>query len=219
MQRYEFPMAALQNGTVLEGLVHIQGFLDSSLAFRASCREGICGSCAMHINGKYRLSCETRLENLGSNEVTVRPLGHFPVIRDLVVDMKDFWSKYQSIKPYLLPGEEDPENERHQTRDERAAVDPMVDCILCACCQAGCSITALDPDYLGPAILLHVNRFLQDSRDDAVEERLRLATNESGIYRCHSIFTCTEVCPKDLDPKGSISAITRKAMGRKFGFR
>jgi succinate dehydrogenase / fumarate reductase iron-sulfur subunit len=219
VQTYEFPMSAMANGTVLEGLFHIQRFMDGSLAFRSSCREGVCGSCAAHINGKYRLACETRVESLGTNVVTIRPLAHLPVLRDLVVDMDDFWAKYKSIKPYLMPGASEPERERAQTVDERADLDLLVDCIMCASCYASCSVTATDPDYLGPAALLQANRFLQDSRDTAVEERLKLAGGEHGAFRCHTIFSCQEVCPKDLDPTGSIAAIKRRAIARRFGFR
>ncbi len=193
--------------TILEGLFHIQRKIDGSIAFRSSCREGVCGSCAMHINGKYRLACETQIAGLGSS-ITVRPLGHMNIIKDLVVDMKPFWDKYKQIKPYLMPGDPDPvDRERVQTEDERKNIDVLIDCILCASCTASCSVTATNPDYIGPAALMKANRFLRDSRDQAEVERLRISATEDGAYRCHTIFSCQYVCPKDLNPQQSIKEI------------
>lgn len=202
--------------TVLESLFYIQEHLDGSLAFRASCREGICGSCAMHINGKYRLACETQVADLGSDTITVQPLGHLQVLRDLVVDMEPFFAKYKYIKPFLMPGSPPPERERPQTEGEHAKLLPSIDCILCACCHASCTVTGTDPEYLGPAALLCADRFVRDSRDNAEEERFRLVDQVHGIWRCHTIFSCQEVCPKDLDPTGAIADLKRKAIKRKL---
>ena len=202
--------------TVLEGLFYIQEELDGSIAFRSSCREGICGSCAMHINGKYRLACETQVTDLGAEKITVQPLGHLPVLRDLVVDMEPFFEKYKYIKPFLMPGSPPPERERPQTAGEQAKVIPSVDCILCSCCHSSCTVTATDPEYLGPAALLKVDRFLNDSRDGADDERLDLVDRMHGIWRCHTIFSCQEVCPKDLDPTGAIANLKRRALKRRL---
>jgi len=202
--------------TVLEALFYIQEKLDGSLAFRSSCREGICGSCAMHINGKYRLACETQVADLGTDTVTVQPLGHLRVLRDLVVDMEPFFKKYKHIKPFLMPGSPPPERERPQTVGEHAQVMPSIDCILCASCYASCTVTATDPEYLGPAALLWADRFMRDSRDNADEERLRLVGQMHGIWRCHTIFSCQEVCPKDLDPTGAIADLKRRSIKRKL---
>lgn len=202
--------------TVLESLYYIQEKLDGSLAFRASCREGICGSCAMHINGKYRLACETQVADLKSETVSIRPLGHLQVLRDLVVDMDPFIAKFKYIKPFLMPGETPPERERHQTEGEHARMLPSIDCILCACCHASCTVTAMDPEYLGPAALLWADRFAEDSRDNSIDERLRLVSQLHGIWRCHTIFSCQEVCPKDLDPTGAIADLKRKAIRRRI---
>jgi len=202
--------------TVLEGLFYIQEKLDGSLAFRASCREGICGSCALHINGKYRLACETQVAELGHGAVTIQPLGHLAVLRDLVVDMEPFFAKYKSIKPFLMPGSPPPERERIQTADEQAKVRPSIECILCSCCHASCSVTDTDPEYLGPAALLWADRFIRDSRDNAEDERLDLVDQIHGVWRCHTIFSCQEVCPKDLDPTGAIADLKRKAIKRKL---
>jgi succinate dehydrogenase / fumarate reductase iron-sulfur subunit len=203
--------------TVLDGLFHIQRKMDGSIAFRSSCREGVCGSCAMHIGGKYRLACETQIAGLGRT-VTIRPLGHMPIIKDLIVDMKPFWDKYELIRPYLMPGDPDPiDSERVQTEDQRKKINDLVDCILCGACTASCSVTATNPEYLGPAALMKTNRFIQDSRDNAVEERLRLSANENGAFRCHTIFSCQYVCPKDLNPQASIAEIQELALKKSVG--
>jgi succinate dehydrogenase / fumarate reductase iron-sulfur subunit len=202
--------------TVLEALFYVQEKLDGSLAFRASCREGACGSCAMYINGKYRLACETQVADLGSSSVTVQPLGHLQVLRDLVVDMEPFFAKYKYIKPFLMPGCPPPEEERPQTMGEHAQVTPSIDCILCASCYASCTVTGTDSEYLGPAALLWADRFMRDSRDNAAEERFRLVDQVHGIWRCHTIFSCQEVCPKDLDPTGAIADLKRKAIKRRL---
>ncbi len=202
--------------TVLEGLFYIQEKLDGSVAFRASCREGVCGSCAMHISGKYRLACETQAAGLASETITIQPLGHLPVLRDLVVDMEPFFAKYKSIKPFLMPGSPAPERERPQSASEHAKMLPAIDCILCSCCHASCTVTATDPEYLGPAALLWADRFIRDSRDTADDERLDLVDGVHGVWRCHTIFSCQEVCPRDLDPTGAIADLKRRALKRKL---
>ena len=202
--------------TALEGLFYIQEKLDGSIAFRSSCREGACGSCAMHINGKYCLACETQVAELGSDTITIQPLGHLTVLRDLDVDMEPFFDKYKYIKPFLMPGSPPPEGERPQTAGEQAKVMPSIDCILCASCHSSCTVTGTDPEYLGPAALLWADRFLRDSRDNAGDERLDLVDQVHGIWRCHTIFSCQEVCPKDLDPTGAIADLKRQAIKRKL---
>ncbi|RJP22744.1 MAG: succinate dehydrogenase iron-sulfur subunit [Candidatus Abyssobacteria bacterium SURF_5] len=213
-----YTVPAFKKGlTVLESLYYIQDKLDGSLAFRASCREGICGSCAMHINGKYRLACETQVADLKSDSITIRPLGHLKVLRDLVVDMEPFFAKYKYIKPFLMPGDDaPPDRERPQTEGQHSKMIPSIDCILCACCHSSCTVTATDPEYLGPAALLWADRFVLDSRDNALKERLRLVDQLHGIWRCHTIFSCQEVCPKDLDPTGAIADLKRKAIRHRF---
>lgn len=201
--------------TVLEGLYYIREKLDGSLVFRSSCRAGVCGSCAMHINGCYRLACETQISNL-TGSIKVRPLAHLPVIKDLVVDMSLFWQKYKAIKPYLMPGSPAPEKERAQTPDERAKLTDTIDCILCAACYASCTVTGTDPEYLGPAAILKADRFFLDTRDSAKEERLRLVDGEHGIWRCHTIFNCQKACPKELDPAGAISHLKRASIKHKL---
>jgi succinate dehydrogenase / fumarate reductase iron-sulfur subunit len=214
-KKYKFEL--IPGMTVLDGLYHILRKIDGSIAFRSSCREGVCGSCAMHISGKYRLACETQIANLGGT-VTVSPIAHMPIIKDLVVDMTGFWNKYKKIKPYLMPGEPNPvTKERIQTEDNRKKVDVLIDCILCGSCTSSCSVSATNEDYLGPAALMKANRFIQDSRDNANEERLRLVATENGAFRCHTIFSCQYVCPKDLNPQASIAEIQELARKRAFG--
>jgi len=203
--------------TVLEGLIYIQDNIDGSLAFRSSCRAGVCGSCAMHINGKYRLACETQIYSLKSKTVTIRPLAHVKVIKDLFVDLEPFWEKYKLIKPFLQPGGPPPERERIQTADDRLKLEGLIDCMLCFACQASCTVCETHPEYLGPAVLLKVNRFVEDSRDNAADERLEEVSGLNGVFRCHTIFNCQEVCPKELDPTGSIANLKRRIIKKKFG--
>lgn len=215
--RFDTFKVELREGmTVLEGLFYIQENLDGSLAFRSSCRAGVCGSCAMHINGRYRLACETQIAHLKSSSVKIRPLAHLPVFKDLFVDMENFWRKYKEIKPYLIPGDPPPERERVQSQDERARIDFIIDCILCAACYAGCPVNLYDEEYLGPTTLLKANRFFQDSRDSAKVERLELVDGLHGVWRCHTIYNCQEVCPKEIDPTASIANLKRHLIGQKL---
>jgi len=195
--------------TVLDALFWIQDNLDPSLCFRSACRAAVCGSCAMHIAGRYRLACETQADIKGAGPMVVRPLTHLPVQRDLVVDMTAFFGAYKQILPYLLTTEDPPEKEIHQSQSDRAKLDEIIDCILCSSCFAACPMTASDPEYLGPAAMLQSNRFLLDSRDDADEQRLELVSDEHGVWRCHTAFNCSLACPKGLDPAGSIAHLKR----------
>lgn len=192
--------------TVLQGLLYIQSKLDGSLGLRFACRAGICGSCAMHINGVYRLACETQISLLGEH-IRVRPLGHLPIIKDLVVDMTEFWNKYKLVKPYLIHSNEVPQKEFLQSIDERERLTRIVDCILCGACYAACPIVETHRDYLGPHAFAKANRFIRDSRDDGTLERLRIVGGEDGVFRCHTVFSCQEVCPKEINPSGSIAEL------------
>lgn len=210
---YEVPFT--QGMTVLDGLNYIQENFDGTLAYRSSCREGVCGSCAMHINGKYRLACETQLIELPES-ITVRPMAHMDIIKDLYVDMEPFWKKYKLVKPYLIPGNPDPEQERLQTQDDRKNLDKVVDCILCGLCYSSCAVNGYDEDYLGPAALAKANRFFMDSRDQADEERLSLVAGEHGAMRCHTMFNCQNVCPKEVDPTANIANLKRNLVAKQM---
>ncbi len=211
----EFTVPSVESMTVLEGLYHILENDDPTLAFRSSCRQGACGSCAMHINGQYRLACEAQVSGLGE-EIIIRPLAHLEIIRDLVVDMEPFYRQYEAIKPYLMPEVEPPEHEYHQNIPQRAKLDTYIDCILCAACYGSCPVVATDEKYLGPHALLKVLRFVNDNRDDATNERLAYVSDDFGIFRCHTIFNCQQVCPKDLDPSGAIANLKMKSIRQKL---
>jgi len=198
--------------TVLEGLCYILENQDGSLAFRSSCRAAVCGSCAMHINGKYQLACNTLIENLKNQTVTIQPLAHLPVLKDLVVDLSNFFRHYEKIKPYLIPENSVPKKEFVQKPAERKKLDNMIDCILCAACYGSCPVAAGNPDYFGPHALLKAARFVYDSRDKALQERLKLVAHSRGLFRCHTIFNCQMVCPKDIDPSGAIAKLKMKSI-------
>ena len=209
MESFEVPVE--KGMTVLDALYYIQNHLDGSIAFRSSCRAGVCGSCAMNINGVYRLACETQCSFYKKN-ITIKPLNHLPVIKDLFVDMKSFWDAYDYIKPYLISGDPNPEKERIQSTDDRENLNLVVDCILCSACYASCPVVDTDPKYLGPAALLKADRFIRDSRDSAFEERINLVGDDHGVFRCHSVYNCQTVCPKSIDPTGSINHLRVEIM-------
>ena len=201
--------------TVLEALYFILENLDPTLAFRSSCRMGVCGSCAMHINGQYDLACETQVATLG-NKITIRPLAHMKVIRDMVVDLDPFFAQYEAIKPYLIPKDAPGPREYAQTPAQRKKLDILVDCILCASCYGSCPVVGTDEKYLGPHALLKALRFVDDSRDGETNQRLSFVANDAGVFRCHTIFNCQQVCPKDLDPTGAIGKLKMKSFWAKL---
>jgi succinate dehydrogenase / fumarate reductase iron-sulfur subunit len=191
---------------VLDALVRLKE-QDDSISFRRSCREGACGSDAMNINGRNMLACVTPLEGL-PEPVTLRPLPAFPVIRDLIVDMTQFFAHYHAIRPYVMNGEPPPERERLQSPEEREKLNGLYECILCACCSSFCPSQWWNPDkFLGPAALLQARRFIADSRDRAGAQRLEFLDDVYKLYRCRTIMNCTEVCPKKLSPARAIEEI------------
>jgi succinate dehydrogenase / fumarate reductase iron-sulfur subunit len=187
---------------------------DDSLSFRRSCREGVCGSDAVNINGRNGLACITPLKDL-SQPVEVRPLPGRPVIRDLVVDLSQFYAQYRAVKPWLINNDPAPEIERLQSPAERDKLDGLYECILCACCSTSCPSFWWNPDrFLGPAALLQAWRFLADSRDQATGERLDDLEDPYRLFRCHTIMNCVEVCPKELNPTRAISKIKEMLVQR-----
>ena len=193
----------------LQRLKHI----NPSLSFRRSCREGVCGSDAMNINGRNGLACIQPLKSL-HEPVVLRPLPGFPVIRDLIVDMSQFFAHYHAIRPYLVNDEAPPQRERLQSPEERERLNGLYECILCACCSGFCPSYWWNPEkFIGPAGLLQAYRFITDSRDKATSERLEFLDDVYRLYRCRSIMNCTEVCPKKLSPSHAIERI-RLAMVR-----
>src|SRR6202451_2442109 len=185
---------------VLDALIQIKAALDSSLTFRRSCREGICGSCAMNINGLNALACTTSMHDL-KGDVRIYPLPHMSVVKDLVPDLTDFYAQHASIKPWLQTVSPTPQKEWKQSHDDRAKLDGLYECILCACCSTSCPSYWWNSDrYLGPAALLQAQRWIVDSRDEAGGERLDDLEDPFRLYRCHTIMNCAKACPKHLNP-------------------
>lgn len=189
---------------------------DDSLSFRRSCREGVCGSDAMNINGKNGLACLTDLAALPEGKpIVLRPLPGLPVVRDLIVDMTQFFKQYLSIKPYLVNHEPVPERERLQSPEEREELNGLYECILCACCTTACPSFWWNPDkFVGPAGLLAAYRFIADSRDQATNERLDNLEDPYRLFRCHTIMNCVDVCPKNLNPTKAIGKIKEMMVQR-----
>ena len=189
---------------------------DPTTAFRRSCREGVCGSDGLNINGKNGLACITPLsETVKNNKLVVRPLPGLPVVRDLVVDMTMFYTQYEKVQPYLQNDTPPPGIERLQTPEERAKLDGLYECILCACCSTSCPSFWWNPDrFIGPAGLLQSYRFLADSRDTATEERLSNLDDPFSVFRCHGIQNCVNVCPKGLNPTKAIGHIRNMLLSR-----
>ena len=208
MQQYDVD-DAMREGMVLDVLMHLKN-QDDSLSFRRSCREGVCGSDGMNINGRNRLACITRVADVaGSNgTLTLRPLTGMPVIRDLVVDQTQFFKQYQKIQPYLINDAPTTGIERLQSPEDRAKLDGLYECILCACCSSACPSYWWNPErYIGPAGLLNAYRFLIDSRDTATEKRLKELDDPFSVFRCRVIGNCTDVCPKGLNAMAAIGRI------------
>ena len=191
---------------LLDALVRIKE-QDDSLALRRSCREGVCGSDAMNINGRNGLACITKIADL-KEPVVLKPLPGLPVIRDLIVDMTQFFKQYHSIKPYLINDDPVPDRERLQSPEDREELNGLYECILCACCSTACPSFWWNPDkFVGPAGLLWAYRFMADTRDHAVNERLDELEDPYRLFRCHTIMNCAEACPKGLNPSIAISKI------------
>ena len=189
---------------------------DPTLGFRKSCREGVCGSDGMNVNGVNQLACVTRLSEL-SQPIELRPLPGLGVIRDLIIDMEQFYKQYRAVKPYLIGSEPEPEVERLQTPAQRELLDGLYECILCGCCSTSCPSFWWNPDkFLGPAALLQAARFIEDSRDEATVERLDQLDDAYKLYRCHTIMNCVQVCPKELNPTRAIGRIKERMVQKKL---
>jgi len=205
MQEYDIALESADK-MLLDALIRIKA-VDDSLSLRRSCREGVCGSDGMNINGRNGLACITPISEL-KEPVELRPLPGLPVIRDLIVDMTQFFKQYHSIKPYLINNDPPPETERLQSPEERAELDGVYECVLCTCCSTACPSFWWNPDkYVGPAGLLQAYRFLADSRDQVTAERLDNLEDPYRLFRCHSIMNCVDTCPKELNPTKAINKI------------
>ncbi|MEO0412687.1 MAG: succinate dehydrogenase iron-sulfur subunit [Pseudomonadota bacterium] len=200
---------------VLDALGHIKNTIDPTLTYRRSCREGVCGSCSMNMNGINGLACTTAIEDC-KGDVSITPLPHMEVIKDLVPDFKHFYAQYASIKPWMQTETPAPNGkERLQSKDEREKIDGYYECILCACCSTSCPSYWWNGDkYLGPAILLQAYRWLADSRDEHTGERLDALEDPFRLYRCHTIMNCANACPKGLNPAKAIAEIKKMMLER-----
>jgi succinate dehydrogenase / fumarate reductase iron-sulfur subunit len=215
MKDYELEISEGSDMMVLDALILLKE-KDSTLSFRRSCREGVCGSDGLNMNGKNGLACITPLSDLKAKTIVLRPLPGLPVVRDLIIDMTQFYNQYEKIKPYLInDGKEQPAREHLQTIEEREKLDGLYECILCACCSTSCPSFWWNPDkFIGPAGLLHAYRFLIDSRDTATEERLDDLQDAYSVFRCHGIMNCVDVCPKGLNPTKAIGHIKSMLISR-----
>ncbi len=201
---------------VLDALIHIKNDVDSTLTFRRSCREGICGSCAMNIDGTNTLACLKHIDDC-SGDAKVYPLPHMEVVKDLVPDLNRAYAQYASIEPWIkTQSPPPPDSERLQSPEERAKLDGLYECILCFCCTTSCPSYWWNGDrYLGPAVLLQASRWIEDSRDEATGERLDNLEDPFKLYRCHTIMNCTNTCPKGLNPAKAIAGIKQKLVERR----
>jgi succinate dehydrogenase / fumarate reductase, iron-sulfur subunit len=206
MQDFSLELPDGSDLMVLDALIKLKE-QDPTLTFRRSCREGVCGSDGMSINGKNGLACVTHISQY-KGKIKIMPLPGMPVVRDLVVDLSMFYEQYEKIKPYLINDENQPAREHLQSPEEREKLDGLYECILCACCSAACPSFWWNPDkFVGPSGLLHAYRFLADSRDTATEERLNDLQDSFSVFRCHGIMNCVNVCPKGLNPTKAIGHI------------
>lgn len=213
MRDYEITIPVKSDPMLLTLLERLKAEQDPSLSYRRSCREGVCGSDAMNINGNNGLACVTTLSTLKTDCVVLRPLPGFPVVRDLVVDMTQFYKQYERIEPYLQNDTVAPAKERLQSPEERAKLDGLYECILCACCTSSCPSFWWNPEkFVGPAGLLQARRFLADSRDTASQHRLDQLQDPFSVFRCRTIMNCANVCPKGLNPTQAIGEIRKQML-------
>ena len=200
---------------ILDALIYIKDRIDPTLTFRRSCREGICGSCAMNIDGVNTLACTRGIAEV-KGEVSIYPLPHMPVIKDLIPDLTNFYAQHASIMPWLETKTKAPESEWKQSIDDRKKLDDLYECVMCACCSTSCPSYWWNSDkYLGPAALLHAYRWLVDTRDETRNERLEDLEDSFKLYRCHTIMNCAKACPKNLNPAKAIAELKKMMVEKK----
>lgn len=213
MQDYRMTISANSDPMLLTLLERLKAEQDATISYRRSCREGVCGSDGMNINGTNGLACITHISALKSDKIVVRPLPGFPVVRDLVVDLSQFYHQYERIEPYLQNDTVAPARERLQSPEERSKLDGLYECILCACCTSSCPSFWWNPEkFVGPAGLLQAKRFLADSRDTATVHRLNKLQDPFSVFRCRTIMNCANVCPKGLNPTQAIGEIRKQML-------
>ena len=207
----EYTVTVEPTDRVLDALNAIKWYDDGSLTFRRSCAHGVCGSDAMRINGVNRLACKVLMRDVGS-EVTVEPLMGFRVIKDLVVDMEPFFAQFRSVLPFLINDTAPPERERHQTIEDRERFDDTTKCILCAACTTSCPSFWANDEFVGPAAIVNAHRFIFDTRDEGANVRLARLNGREGVWRCRTIFNCTEACPRDIKITQAIGEVKKAIM-------
>ncbi|MDX1614662.1 MAG: succinate dehydrogenase iron-sulfur subunit [Candidatus Promineifilaceae bacterium] len=212
----EFTITPRRDTTILDALHMIKAEQDGSLTFRRSCRHAICGSCAMNVNGRNRLVCNTPLSDVvdGDGRVSIKPLPYLPIVKDLVVDRSAFWRQYLRVKPWLLPPDDVPEHEYRVSPEEVEALNSAETCIMCGACYSACQVVGMNKDYIGPHALLKAFLRVIDPRDTQPSERLADLKGYDGVYRCHTIFNCIDACPKGLDPTRAIESLRKMAQKR-----
>ena len=208
----KYVLEAEPTDRVLDLLEKVKGYQDGSLSFRRSCAHGICGSDAMRINGHNRLACKVLVKDLDGDRITIEPMMGLRVIKDLIVDMKPFFDNYQALMPYFINEDPPPIRERVQTPEQRERFDDTTKCILCAACTTSCPSFWASDQYLGPAAIVNAHRFIFDSRDQAASQRLQVMNTAFGVYRCHTIFNCTEACPRDIEITKAIGEVKKAIM-------
>jgi len=203
-----YAVEADPNDQVLDLLNRVKWYHDGTLSYRRSCGHGICGSDAMRINGVNALACKVLVKDIG-DRITVEPLLGLPLVKDLIVDMEPFFSHYRSVLPFLVNDEPPPERERLQSPEERARYDDTTKCILCAACTTSCPSFWADDEYVGPAAIVQAHRFIFDSRDRAAAPRLKVLSEQTGVWRCRTVFNCTEACPRDIQVTQAIAEVKK----------
>ncbi len=196
-----YPLKVTKTDRVLDALMNIYRNIDGSLGFRKSCAHGVCGSDAMIINGKERLACKTLIQDVAQKDqdvITIKPLNHLPVQKDLMVDQSEFLAKFRSVRPYFVPKEAIKEKEYYQSQKDRLEFDDATKCINCGACYSACPVLDTNPDFLGPAALVQAARFVFDSREKGLEERIDILDQPNGVWSCDNHFACTKVCPRDI---------------------
>jgi succinate dehydrogenase / fumarate reductase iron-sulfur subunit len=212
----EYAVEIQPGWTVLDALNEIKWNQDGTLTYRRSCRHGICGSCAMKINGINDLACEKQIGDIKASTIFVEPLPGFKVLKDLVVDMEPFFQLLAEIKPYLINDNPPPDKERIQMPEEFAPIATAINCILCSACTSSCPSYWADKNYLGPSALLKAYRYIFDTRDEGGGERISAIDNRHGLWRCHTIINCVDACPKDLAPTEAISRLKNWVIAQKY---
>ena len=212
----DYVVSVYPTDRVLDALMKIKGEQDGTLTFRRSCGHGVCGSDAMMINGLNRLACKTLIKDLGPGDVTVEAIKGLPLEKDLVVDMEPFFDSYRAVKPYLITDGQEPTRERLQSVEQREAFDDTTKCILCAACTTSCPVFWTDEHYFGPAAIVAAHRFIFDSRDAGVQERLEILNDKEGVWRCRTTFNCSSACPRGIEVTKAIQQVKRALIFRRF---